>query len=90
MRAKRALPAALRPPDLPAEGAYLWAAYCALDATRQNGMAIGPITHTEMFFYAQLHGFAWTPFELSVIRALDGAFLMHVADEQKRKLKETR
>lgn len=74
-------------PDLPPEGAWIWGAWCELDATRQNGMGLGPITHLEMLAYAALHGFEWEPPEIGAIRALDREFLIfHAA--QNKSLKE--
>ncbi len=73
------------PPKLPAEAAYVWAIYCALDATRGAGMGPGPITFTEMLAYSTLHGFDWTRFEVSAIRTLDRLFLAHIAETQKTK-----
>lgn len=87
---KRLKKPALAGPRLPAEGAYLWAAFLELDATRGGGMGPGPITHTEIYHYAKLHGFAWSPFELAAIRALDVSFLKHQAAEQKRQMDQAK
>lgn len=72
-------------PDLPPEAAWIWAAYCELDLTRQNGMGVGPITHLEMLAYASLHGFSWDPPEVAIIRALDREFLIHHAELASKK-----
>lgn len=69
-------------PELPEEAAYLWAAWCELDATRINGMGPGPITYSELWAYAQLHGQPWAPFELELIRLLDREYLTHLAENK--------
>lgn len=60
-------------PDLPAAGAYLWAAYNELDDSRASGMGFAPISESDLFYYARNRGFRWGPLELKAIRALDRA-----------------
>lgn len=43
-------------------------------------MGPAPISHAELYFYARLHGFEWSPWELGAVRALDRAFLFHHAE----------
>jgi hypothetical protein len=61
----------------PWELMHVWEWFIELDATRQNGMGIGPITHTELRNWSanlQVHPL---PFEVRAIMAIDRAFLIH-------------
>lgn len=85
VRKRQGVAAADLGPDLPAEAAWIWAAYCELDQTRQSGMGLGPITHLEMLAYATIHGFDWEPAEIAIIRALDREYLILQAEQRPRK-----
>ncbi|MCL4715460.1 MAG: hypothetical protein KJZ75_11165 [Hyphomonadaceae bacterium] len=61
-------------PTLPIEGAWLWGAYCALDAKRDRNFGMGAITYTEMRSYSEIFGFRWKPPEVAIIDALDIAY----------------
>ena len=69
-------------PELPSEASHLWVAFCALDATRGGGMGPGPISFAEIEAYARLHGFAWAPVEVELLRALDIEYLTHQAQKR--------
>lgn len=74
-------------PDLPAAGAYLWAAYCEASESRAVGMGFGPISETDLFFFAANRNFRWQPWELKTMRALDRAHRVSVAETQKAETK---
>lgn len=63
---------------------YIWAIYCDLDATRDIGMALGPLPYREIEAFARLTNTKLTPFEVGAIRALDRAFMEHRVQAQKQ------
>lgn len=63
--------------DCPVEVEYIWEWYIELDATRQNGMGYGPITHQEITAWSVGMKIDLMPFERESIRAIDREFLIH-------------
>ena len=61
----------------PHEVEYIWQWFYELDATRQNGMGAGPITHVEITAWANGMGIDLLPFERQALRQIDRAFLIY-------------
>jgi hypothetical protein len=61
----------------PFELEHVWEWFNELDATRQNGMGHGPITHTEITNWDKGMQYRVSPFERQAIRALDRAFMIY-------------
>lgn len=67
-------------------GVY-YEAYWQLHTTRQVGMGVGPIPHTEIILYARLRGFD-DDMRYTLehhVRAMDNAFLEHTNKKVKKK-----
>ncbi|QUS39067.1 hypothetical protein RPMA_09645 [Tardiphaga alba] len=63
-------------PDVPFAGERVWSIFLALNAARTgSGFGPNPITHPEIDAWSRLYREPVWPFELDIIRALDGAFL---------------
>jgi hypothetical protein len=63
---------------------YLWEWFLQLNAARQNnGMAISPISYSEIQAWVQLMQVTISPFEITVIKALDNLFIRHVNNSSK-------
>jgi hypothetical protein len=73
------------PPELPGEVDYLWSAYCALDASRQCGMAANPIQYVEMLAYGALFELRWERWEIELIKLLDREYLLQLARNESSK-----
>lgn len=59
---------------------YLWEWFLELNAARQNnGMAISPISYSEIKAWIEVMQITISPFEISVIKALDNLFVTHVS-----------
>ncbi len=63
----------------------MWNWFAELDATRQNGMGVGPITFVEIGKWAELTRKKPIPFEIEALRELDRAFLIHSNTKAKDK-----
>jgi len=76
-----AVPELDNPVAIPVELAYLFAWFTELSAARgSGGFGANPISYAEIDAWARLTGTAPTPFEISVIRLLDGALLRNLSD----------
>ena len=67
----------------PWELQHIWEWFLELDETRQNGMSIGPITHTEITKWSEGMGYNLIPFERRALRAVDRAFMIHQSKKEK-------
>lgn len=73
-------------PELPVEGAYVWAAYRELDLARtSNGYGPNPISYTDMLAYFVLQGMKPRPWVIATLRAIDVAFLTFVSERSEQK-----
>lgn len=67
-----------RPLVLPAGGKILWSAFAALSAERTMSMTgPNPITFAEIESWARLNRYPLLPHHVSIIRAMDDAWLTH-------------
>ncbi|HEX5126487.1 MAG TPA: hypothetical protein VFW00_07080 [Rhodocyclaceae bacterium] len=64
-------------PSLPFELAHIWEWFTKLSGKRQNGMAVNPISSSEILAWQQRQRIRFDPFEESVIDRLDATFLKH-------------
>jgi len=83
------MPAELTAAPLPEGAEYLWQWFRELDAARSSsGYALEPISHAEILAWAGLSGHRPTPFETGCLRAMDGAFLAHQAEQARKRRKK--
>lgn len=71
-------------PELPEPASHLMAWFYDLSATRSVGMALNPISYTEIEAWARLTGNKPAPWEVSAIRQLDAAFLQSCHEDQRK------
>ena len=69
--------AQLNQPNLPEYMKHMWNWFQDLCGSRQVGMALNPLSYTEIAAWDNLNGHGITPRELQIIRALDNMFLVH-------------
>lgn len=62
-------------PALPVEFAYLWDMFLAMNRKRQNGMAVNPLSDSEILAWQARRRIRLDVFEEEVIDRLDGAYL---------------
>jgi hypothetical protein len=63
---------------------YLWEWFLQLNAARQNnGMAISPLSYSEILAWVTLMQVKISPFEITVIKALDNLFINHINSQNK-------
>lgn len=74
--------------DCPFELKHVWDWFVELDCTRQSGMGLGPITHTEISAWSTGMGINLMPIEREAIRAIDRAYLTHHNSKDKEKEKK--
>ncbi len=63
------------PPPLPDAGLYLWQWFCELHGRRSSGLGVNPISWTDLQAWATLRRLSLQQWELSLLCALDGAWL---------------
>ena len=68
-------PAALNGPAIPEAGAYLWVWFLELHCSRGGGFGPSALTYSEILAWAALTGSDPVPWEIQIIKALDGAWL---------------
>lgn len=69
-------PAALDGPELPADGAHVWAWFLELSAGRgSNGFGPNPISYLDLLAWSLLTGTITRPAEVEAIMALDRAWM---------------
>lgn len=61
--------------DCPNEVQHIWRWYVELDASRSEGMDIGPILYTEIEAWARLCKIDLTRFEVIAMRQVDKAYM---------------
>lgn len=71
-------------PTLPREGAYLWNSFIDLHSTRGGGFGPAAITFVEIEAWSRLTASPLEPWEVSIIRAIDDAYLESLLPEQPR------
>jgi hypothetical protein len=72
-------------PRLPAGGSMLWRWFLDLSRTRSyHMMGPNPISHVEIAAYCQLHQIAMQPHHVEILRAMDEAYLDHLASNRAR------
>jgi hypothetical protein len=72
-----------RPVPVPEAGRLLWSIFVGLSATRTYHMAgPNPISHAEIAAYTRVHRWPLSDSHLSIIRALDDAWLEHAYAKQ--------
>lgn len=57
---------------------YLWTYFLQLNNARQNGMSVNPLSYSEIDSWQRLTATEISPFELSIIKALDNVFISHI------------
>ena len=62
-------------PEVPWAGRRVWSIFLELNATRTTGMGVNPIGMLEIQTWSRLHREPIRPFELTIIRAMDSAFI---------------
>lgn len=62
-------------PDIPGVVLDLWLWFWELDSGRQSGMSSNPLSWGDIKDWAELTGVNLTPWEVSVIKAMDRAYL---------------
>ena len=56
---------------------FLWEHFLHLNQTRSSGMGVSAISYSEIKAYCELNDVSFSPYELKVIKSLDGLFLEH-------------
>jgi hypothetical protein len=69
--------AQLEQPDFPEHLKHVWNYFQELCGARQVGMALNPLSYSEMAAWDNLTGAGVTPKEVQIIKALDNIFLAH-------------
>lgn len=64
---------------------YLWHYFLQLSSSRQSGMAVSPLSYFEIESWQRLSRIEISPFELTVIKALDSAFISHINSKDETK-----
>lgn len=78
-------------PGLPAVGQYLWEWFQQLHGARPStGFGVSAISHTEMAHFFSLIGVRPEPWEIGILRALDGVALTSVAPDPNAKARAER
>ncbi|MDA9530330.1 hypothetical protein ACM42_18235 [Bradyrhizobium sp. CCBAU 25338] len=67
-------------PEVPMAGRRVWSVFLDLTATRSVGMGPAPISFGEIEAWSRLNREPIRPFELTMLRALDAAFLKAAAE----------
>jgi hypothetical protein len=62
-------------PEVPIAGRRVWSIFLELNATRTAGMGPNPISFGEIAAYSRLRREPVRPFEVSILRALDAAYM---------------
>jgi hypothetical protein len=62
-------------PEVPIAGRRVWSIFLELNATRSCGMGPNPISGVEIEAYSRLRREPVRPFEVTMLRALDAAYL---------------
>jgi hypothetical protein len=62
----------------------VWGIFLELNATRTVGMAPNPISYAEIETYSRMRREPVRPFEVTILRALDAAYLEAVRAKQGR------
>jgi len=62
-------------PEVPVAEQRVWSIFLELNATRTVGMAVNPISFGEIEAWSRLRREPVRPFELTMLRALDAAYL---------------
>jgi hypothetical protein len=70
---------------IPKEALHIWRWFLELDATRQNGMDINPISYSEIAAWSKLTGNRPRRHEVEVLRQIDGLYLAEHAERAKKK-----
>jgi hypothetical protein len=68
-------------PILPREGATVWQIFLELNATRSSGMAVNPISYTEIDSWQRVTGVPLDAWEVMALRALDAEFISVISKE---------
>ena len=69
-------PAALDGPELPSDGAHVWAWFLELSAGRgSNGFGPNPISYLDLLAWSMLTGTITRPAEIEAIMALDRVWM---------------
>jgi len=64
---------------------YLWSYFLQLNNSRQSGMSVNALSYSEIDAWQRLTNTTISPFELSVIKALDSAFISHINSKDSEK-----
>jgi hypothetical protein len=62
-------------PEIPMAGRRLWGIFIDLNASRASGMGPSPISYVEIEAWSRLRREPVRPFEVTMLRALDRAYL---------------
>jgi hypothetical protein len=62
-------------PEVPIAGRRVWSIFLELNATRASGMGPSPISYGEIEAWSRLRREPVRPFEVTMLRALDRAYL---------------
>lgn len=68
----------------PFELEHIWIWFLELNATRQNGMGVNPISFTEIKSWIDVTEKSISQFELKALRAIDQAYLIHQNEKEKK------
>lgn len=74
-------------PDLPEAAAHVLHWYYDLAGTRTIGMALNPISYTEIQAWCNMTGNRPAPWEVLAIRQIDAAFLQSCHEDQRKEAK---
>ena len=74
----------LAPPDVPEDGAALWAWFWELASGRgSNGFGPQPISWGDMVAWATTYCIDLQPWQATILRAMDGAWLASTSEKHK-------
>jgi hypothetical protein len=72
-------------PEIPDAAVDLWGWFWELDGGRQSGMSQNPLLWSEIESWGRQMRTRLTPWELSIIRAMDRAYLNMAAEKSQEK-----
>jgi hypothetical protein len=84
-------PQGLIAPEIHPAGQHLWGWFQELHVARgSSGFGPSAISYSEIQAWAALNGMAVSPWEVSVLKRLDGVYLNHMGEESERRAAQDR
>lgn len=66
--------------EYPTHLAHIWEWYKKLSRTRQNGMAVNPISHAEILAFCTLRNIRMSPSEVDILLEIDAVSIQQSSE----------